>query len=633
MILSASGWRDIFAADGNEESRTKEISDAHKQFAHNAAKIFSQYLIEKNPNLPIAIIVGMDTRPTGEAIASSVISAITDAGCTPLFAGITAAPEIMAIAKLSAYEPAPLNNVRGFIFISASHNPIGHNGIKFGKIDGGVLEGSEAQILITRYKNLTGGVPPKLQTVPAASTLDTVPAASVSALRDDRHSFSAAPVALSPELSSGKIKDAALRAYRRLTDEIVLGDTNYGAAKCLAAIKCGLQKRQIGVCADFNGSARTMTIDKDYFESYGIKFKSMNSTAGMIAHKIVPEDDALIPCCRFLESLHKDDPSFVLGYVPDCDGDRGNLVIWDDQLNAARALEAQEVFALAVLAELSFAAWMGYTKNLAVAVNDPTSMRVDAICERFDAEVYRAEVGEANVVGLGRKLRKDGKIVRIVGEGSAGGNITHPSSVRDPLDTVMALVKLLAIRQDDIQQASQKNEMGLFEIWCGKLGGKKLYRNDFTLADVLATLPQFSTTGAYTSDAVLKIDVRDHARFKDEYQKLFLYEWDVQRDFLKTNYGIEDWEAVAYNGMVEKRSISIFSTAQKGGLKIYFKNAAKKSVAAIWMRGSATEPVFRIMADAESSSGISNNSYALERHLIKWQRGMVIETQKICSQI
>ena len=45
--------------------------------------------------------------------------------------------EIMAYAK----------KLDGFIYISASHNPVGHNGIKFGTNNGGVLEAKEnAQI-------------------------------------------------------------------------------------------------------------------------------------------------------------------------------------------------------------------------------------------------------------------------------------------------------------------------------------------------------------------------------------------------------------------------------------------------------------------------------------------------------
>jgi phosphoglucomutase len=371
------------------------------------------------------------------------------------------------------------------------------------------------------------------------------------------------------------------------------------------------------VCADFNGSARTLSIDKRYLSDHGIKFAAINDKPGIIAHKIVPEDDALIPCCRALEDMHNKDESFVLGYVPDCDGDRGNLVIWDQAIKAARSLEAQEVFALAVLAELAFSFWCGNTENLAVAVNDPTSMRVDHICAAFGAAVYRAEVGEANVVNLGRKLRGDGKIVRILGEGSAGGNITYPSSVRDPLDTVMSIIKLLTIRDGAGTTRSNLNR-GLFEIWCIQSGQEAEYKKDFTLADIILTLPKFFTTGTYSKDAVLKISIKDHGEFKRTYQKIFLAEWENKKNFLKTNYNITNWQAAAYNGITETKGITDFGIAGKGGLKICFL-VNDSYLAAIWMRGSATEPVFRIMADAAADSG-------LERFLINWQKEMVLAT-------
>ncbi|MCL2192083.1 MAG: hypothetical protein FWB78_01645, partial [Treponema sp.] len=53
--------------------------------------------------------------------------------------------------------------------------------------------------------------------------------------------------------------------------------------------------------------------------------------------------------------------------------------------------------------------------------------------------------------------------------------------------------------------------------------------------------------------------------------------------------------------------------------KICFLDAGGKAVASIWMRGSATEPVFRILADAEGSRAET------ERDLIEWQRRMTIE--------
>ena len=139
--------------------------------------------------------------------------------------------------------------------------------------------------------------------------------------------------------------------------------------------------------------------------------------------------------------------------MPDNDGDRGNIVYINDRTGCAEILEAQEVFALSVLSELEFmkqtaAAAQGASAapgaKLAVAVNGPTSMRIERIAEAYGVEVFRAEVGEANVVNLAAEKRAEGFEVRILGEGSNGGNITHPATVRDPLNTIFALIKLIA---------------------------------------------------------------------------------------------------------------------------------------------------------------------------------------------
>jgi phosphoglucomutase len=101
-----------------------------------------------------------------------------------------------------------------------------------------------------------------------------------------------------------------------------------------------------------------------------------------------------------------------------------------------------------------------------------------------------------------------------------------------------------------------------------------------------------------------------------------LREWEERKEFLKSRYGICGWEAAAYTGMEEKRNIGRFGDAGRGGLKICFLNAAGIAVASIWMRGSATEPVFRIMADAEGSDK------RFERDLIEWQRRMTAEADE-----
>jgi phosphoglucomutase len=360
-----------------------------------------------------------------------------------------------------------------------------------------------------------------------------------------------------------------------------------------------------------------LSIDKGFFNNFGLKFRAINGRAGEITHKIVPEGDALMPCSDFLSELRRADKDFSLGYVPDCDGDRGNIVFFDENLNLVRPLEAQELLALACLAELCRLAWTGapYTdetgglRKTAVAVNDATSMRIDSIARAFGARVFRAETGEANVVRLGRRLRAEGWTAPIMGEGAAGGCIVHPSSVRDPLQTVTALLKLLCIR-------SRAGKKGFFESWRACSG--KPYSDDFTLSDIIASLPTFTTTSAYSEDARLCIRSADHAALKERYQRVFMGEWERQKKRLRSKWGISSWRAYIYNGSEERRGDENFGEAGRGGLRIVFQSENGADRAALWMRGSGTEPVFRVMADVE---GVN---HALHDELLAWQRYMVL---------
>jgi phosphoglucomutase len=143
MILSASGWRGVFCPSGDEEGKNTEISPAHRVICGAAAHVFAEYL-GKSP----LVLLGRDTRPTGKAIIESMVPILLSLGCEVRDAGITAAPEIMAWAR--SVETG--GRACGFIYVSASHNPIGHNGIKFGLTDGGVLAADEAVKLIARFR-------------------------------------------------------------------------------------------------------------------------------------------------------------------------------------------------------------------------------------------------------------------------------------------------------------------------------------------------------------------------------------------------------------------------------------------------------------------------------------------------
>jgi phosphoglucomutase len=523
-------------------------------------------------------------------MADAVIRCLLASGIAVRFASVTAAPEIMAFARSGG--------LSGFVYISASHNPIGHNGLKFGLDDGGVLAASEALPLIGEFRSFM------CRGDRAAVLLKLLDSADPEAL-DEVYAASA------------QVKGEACKAYLDFARETAEG----GGSGILERIARGIAERPLGVVADFNGSARTLSIDGDLLAGLGARLYAMNDKPGQIAHRIVPEGESLEPCRLFLERVHGADPSAALGYVPDCDGDRGNLVIWDEREQRARSLEAQEVFALACVSELAHLVWTGELRynskgkaldKVAVAVNDPTSMRVDRIAGAFGAAVFRAEVGEANVVGLGRKLRKQGYTVRVLGEGSAGGNITHPSAVRDPVNTLLSLIKLLAIR-------SEGERKGFFELWRGLSGQAGACPPDFGLADIIASLPAFVSTGTYSPEALLQVRTADHGLLKSRYQRIFLRDWDARKESLRSRYGITGWEAAAYKGMKERRGITDFSAAGRGGLKISFLKDDGKATACLWMRGSGTEPVFRVMADVEGADTEA------ERAFIQWQRDMVSE--------
>ena len=583
MILSASGWRKVFAASGNEQDKNPEITETDRSIAVIAADVFFDFISKTSGQTSPVIALGIDTRPTGPAIADAMIHALVKKGAIIQYSAVTSAPEIMAYAK----------KLDGFIYISASHNPIGHNGIKFGTNDGGVLCGAENAKLVEDFLARLSDDTGLAEAVKNAYSCTTSELKAVYEIKESS-------------------KHNALSAYKNFINETITGTENKEyQTDFFGMLDTCIAQKPLGVVCDFNGSSRYQSIDREYFKEHKINFYSINEFE--IAHEIIPEAENLIYVAAEMERLHKEGHSeVVLGYMPDCDGDRGNIVYWDEKQKKAVILKAQEVFSLSVLAELTYSIWQhGDEKDFkpAVAVNCPTSMRINEIAQALGAELFRAEVGEANVVNLAREKREQGYTVRILGEGSNGGTITYPAAVRDPLNTIFALLKLLMMR-----------ESGLFEMWCTKSGQK--YNPDFTLSDVIESLPKYTTTGVSEARAVLKVKTTDHTKLKASFQKVFEAAWKKKSGELKKKYGITDWEAVITKGTVETCGVKDFSESGKGGLKILFKDKSGQAVAFIWMRGSGTEPVFRIMCD------VKGDKPEMEKALLEWETDLIKKADK-----
>ena len=584
LILSASGWRKIFALDGNEESTTESISPENYIIASVMALSFSAYLKKRTtPRAPL-ILIGMDSRFTGPAIADAMTRIFLSENIEVRSLFIIAAPEIMAYSSVD-------KAIDGFAYISASHNPIGHNGLKFGT-NGGVFGGDESAELISTFRELLSN-PNSIKKVESSLKL-LVKSKYISVID-----------------SIPQWKNQAYNYYLNFSKAIITDSNDIKSiVNMQLKLKTLSEKRKIGVISELNGSARTLSIDREILENYGISVISINNKAREIVHRIVPEGFSLDTCRQELENNYKKDNKYILGYVPDNDGDRGNLVYIDEKTQKANILEAQEVFALAVLSELAFMTLNTNDKPLALAVNGPTSMRIDAIAEKFSVKVFRAEVGEANVVNLARSLREKGYLVRILGEGSNGGNITFPAAVRDPINTVFSVIKLLLFKD-------------LFKLWCSKSAQIEKYNNNYAesygIGDILTTMPSFTTTSAYDDRAIMKITTNDHSALKKNYEDIFLNDWEKKSNVLKNELGIYSWREINYEIQHEKIGFgqTFRSGLEKGGLKIIFSNKEGNDTDYIWMRGSGTEPVFRILADCKGESK------EREEWLLQWHRSMI----------
>jgi phosphoglucomutase len=577
LVLSASGWRGIFAASANEEDSDCAVRPEFLALAALMADSFADY-VQKNA----VVVLGRDTRPTGEKVALAMFSAFLNRGLAVEYLGIVCAPEIMAYARSNF----PSSAKRYFAYVSASHNPVGHNGVKFG-FDGGVIAPDEEQ-------ELRGFFIKKCSAHDAVNRTHELLRCGEQRLIDTKtESF----------FFKKKAYDSYLD-FARLTA---------GIERKKTAMPPPSNNERKAVAADFNGSARGTSIDRQFFEEQGYEFFAFNEEPGVFAHGIIPEAGNLEYAARFLEQLHEGrcekfpgiHTEAEIAYACDCDGDRGNIVYYSKKNRRAEILSAQEVFSLCVLASLSL---HSPRQKQAVVCNCPTSMRVDEIARAFDAEIFRAEVGEANVVSLAQKTRGMGFDVRAAGEGSNGGNIVHPSRVRDPLNTVWAILALL------------DRQNGAFKTWLKKIG-REHDAQDFSLDGIIESLPAYTTTGVSEERAKLAIKTRDHAALKRNFQKEFEAWFDSQKNFLAHN-GIVSWSAVGTNGTEETKNLRDFGLSERGGLKILLLDSAGKSQAFMWMRGSGTENVFRVLCDVKGK----NN--ALESQLLDAERALLLKADK-----
>ncbi|MFA7559979.1 MAG: phosphoglucomutase, partial [Sphaerochaeta sp.] len=265
MIISSSGWRTVFAKSGDEEDSRSAVAPANRILTALAAAALYRFLDRPTPT----ILVGLDARPTGSTLGPIVIRTLLSLGAKVRYLAITPAPQIMADTNLAPDE------ADAFFYISASHNPIGHNGFKFGKA-GGVFGSADAAALAEGYEALVNDWEEVFtDLVERSAALDSE---LYKAVFD----------------SVSEAQKQSARRYRNLALQIATKSEESETHR--AFIDTMKRSRQIGILGELNGSARSVSIDRALLTELGVKTHFINDTPGLVVHPIVPEGENLTLC-------------------------------------------------------------------------------------------------------------------------------------------------------------------------------------------------------------------------------------------------------------------------------------------------------------------------------------------------
>lgn len=114
----------IFGTDGVRGVANKELT---VELAMNLGKAGAYVLTKEKAHKP-TILVGGDTRISGEMLANALMAGICSVGADAVYVGVVPTPAIAYLTRHYGYDAG--------VVISASHNPSEYNGIKFFNGDG-----------------------------------------------------------------------------------------------------------------------------------------------------------------------------------------------------------------------------------------------------------------------------------------------------------------------------------------------------------------------------------------------------------------------------------------------------------------------------------------------------------------
>lgn len=389
--INVSGYRGIWG-----ENLNKEVVILY-------TRAFVSFLKEKNQNP--TILIGRDGRESGPEIRDLILNELKNLGVEGIDGDILPTPTVLFSVRKHGYT--------GGIIITASHNPIEYNGLKFIN-DSALFTIKEEVDKINKYyeeeiikfenaqkENITSG----------SITEANGPSTSKNISRD----------LLCADRSNILLKSTEFPNFLHEHANKILENVNVEAIKA----------KKFRVAVDMiNASA--CVLDPYLFEKLGVELIPLNNIPnGKFAHRPEPLKENLVDISNLAKETKAD-----LGFVHDPDADR--LVILDEN---GEVISEEYSIALAIENIVS------KNKGKPIVLNLSTSQRGSDIAKKYGSECFRTKIGEGFVV---EGMLKHNAIIG--GEGNGG--IIYPTinTVRDSFTGLALVLELLAERNKKVSE-------------------------------------------------------------------------------------------------------------------------------------------------------------------------------------
>jgi phosphomannomutase len=324
LMISVSGVRGIIGASLTPAVAT-EFGQAFGTFLKKQEA--GRRKKEGGTGRPV-VVIGRDTRPSGMMVFGAVSAGLMSVGVDVVDVGVATTPSVALMGRYLKADAA--------IVITASHNPIVWNGIKFLREDGVAYPPGEAAEIKAAYLEKGGAKGWGLAAIEGLGQFST---------------------------------DSRVHAHHVQT---VLG---------LFDVRGISEKRYRVVLDSVNGAGCVGT--PMLLSKLGVELVHMNAEAtGHFAHVPEPVKENLTDLCARVK-----EKKAAVGFAQDPDADR--LAIVDER---GEYIGEEYTLALCTYARM-------LSKPGIVCANLSTSRMVDDIAAKFGQRVVRTAVGEANVAG------------------------------------------------------------------------------------------------------------------------------------------------------------------------------------------------------------------------------------------